>query len=374
MLKVGIAGIGLIARDYIKLFASGKINGKLTALNSRSRENMENALAQENLSGVSLFTDYHAMLESGEIDAVIICTPHFQHPQMAIDALARGIHPLVEKPVGVFGGEADALTQVAAAHPELVTGVLYCRRMVETFQQAKKMIEQGAIGPLKRINWIMTTSYRTEAYHKSSPWRGTYEGEGGGVLMTQASHQLDLFLWLCGMMPERVHAFCYTGMEREIHTENDAMIQMEFPGGATGQFIASSREFPGTNRLELTGDMGQIIVENDSHLIYTALDLPEHVYAKTSEEFFGSIPHKRSEQTFPYADNKTCQAELINDFLAAIEQGETAICPVADAMKSLLVINAAYLSSWKQQTIEFPFDFAVFEAELKKRFETTLDS
>lgn len=367
MLRIGIAGVGMIAQSYMTQVANGKIHGKVTALNSRNRANMEDALAKTGLTDVALYTDYHEMLESGKIDVVMICTPHYFHPQMAMDALARGIHPLVEKPVGVYSEEVQALAAELKKRPELRLGVLYCNRMKPLYRKVKEMVDAGAVGKLKRADWLITNLYRTAAYHKSSPWRGTYKSEGGGVLMNQASHQLDLYLWMTGL-PQTVHAFCYYGMERDIEVENDAMVHMEFAGGATGQFIASSREFPGTNRLELIGDNGQIIVEDDCRLTYTKLDMPESVFSQTSEEIFGKIPCTTIKQEFPIEDAMNYLAEITNDFLGAVETGGQPFCTLEQAMRPLTVTNAAYLSSWQRKSIALPFDAQEFTKELQARF------
>lgn len=365
MIRIGIAGVGAIAKAYIELIAQGKINGKLCAMSSRSLSNMQAIVEQYGLQDVTLYTDYSALLVSGKIDIVLICTPHELHPDMAVQAIAHGIHPLIEKPLGVNGGQAQRLLAAAQANPQICCGVLYCRRMSPAFRYVKGLIDQGKIGSLKRANWMVTNLYRTDAYHCSGDWRGTYRGEGGGVLMTQASHQLDLYLWLCGM-PCRVHAFCRS-VERKIEVENEAVIYMEFANGASGQFIASSHEFPGSNRLELSGDGGQIIVEDDSRVTCTLLKLSERQFNQTDESFFGPIPAERSETVFTPEDNRVQQAGIINDFITAATGGTPPVCPLNDAVASLLVINAAYLSAWNQQTVELPLNFVEYDNQFAQR-------
>lgn len=364
-LRLGIAGIGAIAEDYISLIAHGKIDAVLTALNSRNEAHMSSVVQKYALQDVSLFTDYHTMLESGTIDAVILCTPHDLHPDMAVQAIERGIHTLVEKPVGTCRSGAQKICDCLKRHPEICCGVLYCRRMSPVFRHVKDLVSQGILGKRKRANWIITNLYRTNAYHLSSPWRGTWKGEGGGVLMTQASHQLDLFLWLFGM-PETVHGFCYS-QERPVEVENDALLQMEFDDGATGQFIASSREFPGTNRLELIGDCAQIIVEDDTKLICRILKQPESSFSAASESKFGPIPYTETIKHFEESDNRVQQAEIINDFICAVQTGSKTVCTAEEAMQSLTVINAAYLSAWRGEAVALPMDDALFLQELHKR-------
>jgi len=368
MVRTGIAGIGAIAENYIKLVASGKVNGmELTAFSSRNVVHAQEVAEKYGFHNLSIYGDYEEMLASGKVDAVIICTPHYQHPAMGKLAVRHGIHMLVEKPIGVFSEEVKEMIELAEEKPELKSGVLYNRRACCTFHKVKELVEGNAVGSIKRANWLITNLHRTEAYHKSSPWRGTYKGEGGGILMTQASHQLDLFLWICSM-PARVRGFCYNGMERDIQVENDVTIQMEFENGATGQFIASSREFPGTNRFEISGDLGQIIVENDNHIIYNKLETSESEYSRTTSDYFGKIPYERFDFYFNDDENEVQHAAILNNFVDAIEKDEEVICPLKEAMNSLVIINGAYLSDWKQKTLDIPFDYSLFTQELKKKF------
>lgn len=369
MLRVGIAGIGFIAEEYIKLITKQAITGcEICAMSSRNKQHMEEICDTYHLGHTVLFTDYKEMLKSGLIDAVIICTPHFLHPQMAMEALDRGIHALIEKPVGVFADETELLLQSVRRHPELTTGVLYCQRMNKAFGKLHEIIDSGELGEIKRANWLITNRYRTPAYYRSRDWRGTWKGEGGGLLMTQVSHQLDLLVWLLGM-PERIQAFCGFGVEREIEVENEAMIQMWYPGNFTAQFIASGREFPGTNRLEISGSRGQVILENDNRLIYRSLAMDEREYARTSEVMFGSIPFSEEIMEFEEAENTVLQAGIVNDFIQAVAQNRKAICPVEEAVQSLNIINGAYVSSWEKTEVSFPMDLESYRKAWRERTE-----
>ena len=368
MVNIGIAGIGAIAEQYIKLITSNKIkNCKITSFSSRNRQHMEEICEKYNLKEVKLFTDYEEMLKSKEIDMVMICTPHFLHPSMAIKAVENGIHTLVEKPVGVFSDEVENLLKKLDENSNIKNGVLYCRRTSKAFNKIKKIIGCGKIGDLKRVCWIITNLYRTDSYHKSQSWKGTYKQEGGGLLMTQASHQLDLLVWLCSM-PKKINAFCYCGRERNIEVENDVTIQMEFENGATGQFISSSREFPGTNRLEIIGSKGQIILNNDSELIIRELSQDEKIYSKTTKELYGTIPYTEKTLYFDDADNSIQQSEIVNNFINGIENSEKILCSVKDALESLYLINGAYLSSWEKKEIEFPMNSKEFRKKLEEKF------
>lgn len=364
VIKIGMIGIGAIAENYINLFYQGCIEGgAITALSSRNQERMNNIIDKYELTNVNTYNNYEDLFRDQNIDMVIICTPHQQHIEIARKALEAGIHPLIEKPVGVFASEIELLLEESRGYPELKMGVLYCRRMSSVFQKANMLIKAGAIGKLKRGVWIITNLYRTNQYHQSSSWRGTYLNEGGGILMTQASHQLDIFLWLCGM-PKRVQGFCGKGMEREIEVENDVTIYMEFEHGATGQFITSSREYPGTNRLELIGDEGQLIIENDQHIILNKLCENETHYAKETTEYFGKIEYCQEEWRMQ-EDNEHQQAAIISDFIRSISEDCTPVCTVEEAIKSVEIINAVYLSDWTNSMQTLPISTKSYKNEFE---------
>jgi len=369
MIRVGIAGIGYIAEEYTKLFTQGKIKGAaITALSSRNESHMQEIKTKYALENATLFTDYDAMLRSGCIDMVMICTPHFYHPHMAIRAIEAGIHTMIEKPVGVFPEELDALMDCVKNHPTVQSGVLYCRRANPVFAKIKELLTDGAIGNLKRVTWIITDMYRPQVYFDVVDWRGTYNGEGGGMLMNQVSHHIDLLTWLCGL-PEAMQAHCYTARERNIEVENEVSITMEYPGNAIGQFIASTRECPGSSRLELSGSKGQIILENERHLTLRRLESDEQKFAVTTKIPFATIPYIEEHLHFNVADNPTVQAMIINNFIAALSGRENVLCPVEEAVKAQQFIQAAYLSSWQRQKLNLPVDAAAYSAELRKRIK-----
>lgn len=356
MLRMGIAGIGSMAEEYIRLKQENKIKGcEICALCSRNRQHMQEIRERYHLENAELFTDYHAMLESGRIDAVMICTPHLKHVEMAEAAVQRDIHVLIEKPIGVFASEAEQFLQTLLEHPKVVSGVLYCRRTSKAYQKLHRIVEAKELGALKRVNWIITNLYRTEAYHRSQVWKGKWSGEGGGLMLTQASHQLDLLVWLLGM-PEKLRAFCGCGVERGIEVENEVMIQMFYPKQMTTQFIGSSREFPGTNRLELSGSKGQIILEEDRRMIWRRLETDEREYSAGTDEIYGRIPYTEEIIEFDDSDNAVQQAAIVNNFIQAVCGKEKVLCPAREAVESLQIINGTYLSSWKNETTDIPVD------------------
>ena len=289
MIRLGIAGIGTIARDYIGLIAAGCVKDvELTALCSRSDVSLHRLQTQYSLSA-KVFQDYRTMLDSDVVDAVLITTPHGLHPEMAIQAVNAGIHVLVEKPVGIYCDEVEQVLAALEKRPEIVCGVMYNRRASRCFRTVKQMVEQGQIGELVRCTWVITDLYRTDAYYTSGSWRGSWQSEGGGILMTQASHQLDLMQWICGM-PVSVQARCTT-QNRPIKVENEAELFLTYPNGAHGHFIASAHECPGRNMLEICGTRGRITVENDRALELLLLEQDEREFTRMCPLPFEKAPY-----------------------------------------------------------------------------------
>ena len=368
-MRIGVAGIGIIAKTYLSLIVAGRA-GKVTVggVSSRDTEKAKRVLNECGLCDVPVFADFKELLHSNLIDMVIICTPHRLHPSMAIESVHAGIPALIEKPIGISMDEVLELLRVEQEAGDILCGVYYCRRMSPVFQDLKQRLDTGELGRIKRIHWMVTNLYRTQTYHNSSSWRGSYQGEGGGILLTQASHQLDLFLWLAGM-PKTVSAFCYQGMERKIEVENDVLIQMEYEGQKTGQFIASSREFPGTNRLEITGNLGKVILEEDRFMTVHCLSMPESKFSVSSNSYFGPIPYSTTQVVHPFAENEEQQAAMIRNFVEAVEMKTQPACSISDAACSLEITNAAYLSSWTKSPVTLPLPLAEYRQALNQRMK-----
>lgn len=363
MIRLGIAGIGTIANVYLNLIQAGQVQGvQISALSSRNPVNLDNAIKQHGLNGVACFTDYETMLDSGLIDAVLICTPHHEHPAMARLALRHNLHFLVDKPIGVDPCAVQDLLASMAAKPSLVGGVLYNRRQASAYQRIHRLLKSGELGELVRVTWVITNLYRTQAYYQSGSWRGTWAGEGGGLLMTQASHQLDLLQWLCGM-PNSVKAKCRT-IDRPIDVENEAVLLLEFPGQAWGHFIASARETPGSNHLEIACTKGTISLVNDSDLQVWRLTCDERDFARAAAEPFVQPSHSVERYFHNDQDNQIQQAAAIQNFIDTVTGKAAIACDLADAAQSLAIIQGAYLSDWTGQTVQIPFDADLFKSEL----------
>ena len=360
MVRLGIAGIGIIANDYIGLIAAGLVpEVSLSAICSRNQQKMDQVLEKHNLIA-DTYQNYDEMLASGTIDAVLICTPHGQHPAMTKKALEAGIHVLVEKPVGIFADEVEECLAVLDEKPELICGVMYNRRASKAYQHIKRVVASGELGELVRCTWLITNLYRTNAYYGTSPWRGSWQTEGGGILMTQASHQLDLMQWICGM-PSGMLARCST-VNRPIQVENEAELFMSYPNGAHGHFIASAHECPGTNLFEICGTKGRISIRDDSYVEILSLEQDEREFAVKCPSPFEKVAGQVEKICFDNSDNKVQQAATIQNFALAVQGKAQIQCSLADGLKSLQIIHGAYVSSWLQSNVALP----VSESQYRK--------
>lgn len=369
--RFGIIGIGKMGSLHCLRFTHELIkNGTLTAVCDISPERKEWAEKNLKAKGVEFFDDYKSLIDSGKVDAVLVATPHYDHPVIATYALSKGLHTLIEKPAGVYTKAIRELNEYAATKPELTFGIMYNQRTNKLYRFAKELVETGRLGEMKRINWIITNWYRPQAYYNQGGWRGTWAGEGGGVLINQCPHQLDLFQWLGGM-PSMIRGYAKVGRNRDINVENDVTAYMEYPNGATGVFITSTHDFPGTNRLEIDGDKGKIVIENNK-LVFTELEVAESVFNATNKKFMPSIPShktvKRMSKLGELMMNVFGQhTGIINNFTNHIIDGEPLIAPGVEGIRGLTISNAIHLSSWTGEAVELPIDEDKFIAELEKR-------
>lgn len=375
--RYGIVGIGKQGSNYAKrLYKGMDKNGVIAAVCDSSEARRK--WAEENLKGVKVFDNYKAMFDSKLIDAVIIDTPHYEHPTIAVDALKSGLHVLSDKPAGVFTKAVREAAEFGATKPQLKFGILYNQRTNKVYKKAKEIIESGRLGDLKRIVWIITNWYRPQAYYDQGGWRGTWAGEGGGVLINQDPHQLDLFTWLAGTPIKKVWSSAKT-VGRKINVENDVTAVCEFENGATGVFITSTHDAPGTNRLEITGDCGKIVIEGSNDvsmkLTFTENSVPEPEFSKTNKVFMGKIPNKVSKYKLGLVDIIKGIIEqqhivVIRNFSEVVlGKADKLIAPYADGLNGLGFSNAIHLSAWTGKQVVYPLDEELYIKELEKRIE-----
>ena len=308
------------------------------------------------------FTDSRELIRSGEVDAVIIATPHYFHTTLGIDALSNGLHTLVEKPISVHKADCERLI---AAHTDknVVFSAMFNQRTDPHYIKLRQLLQSGELGEITRVNWIITTWFRTQAYYNGGGWRATWKGEGGGVLLNQCPHQLDLMQWLFGM-PKTLRAFCDIAKWHDIEVEDNVTAYMTYPNGATGVFITTTGEAPGTNRLEVCGDRGRIIVE-DGKITWTRNEVGQAEFLRTSKERFAKPPVWNIDVPV----GKDCGPQhtgIIQNFIDAILHGAPLIAPAEEGIRSVELANAMLYSSMKDKTVEFPLDGVDFEKMLKE--------
>ncbi|MEO3215717.1 MULTISPECIES: Gfo/Idh/MocA family protein [unclassified Romboutsia] len=374
--RFGIVGIGQMGGSHASWLAEGKVAGaKLTAvcdINPAKKEWANEKLPKD----VKFFDNYIDMLDSKEIDAVLIATPHYDHPVIAIEALNRDLHTLVEKPAGVFTKKIREMNELAESKPHLVFGMMFNQRTNPLYQRIKEIVDNGEIGEIRRTNWIITTWWRPQAYYDMSDWRATWSGEGGGVLANQAPHQLDLWQWICGM-PTKVRANLQFGSHRNIAVEDDVTAFVEYENGATGTFITCTHDILGTDRFEIHGDKGKIVVEGSKKVTVKRMKESENelnkrlTFADVANLFRGEGMGDLFEvEEFEIPDQWGVQhINVMINFTEAILEGKKLLAPGTDGINGVILSNAMHLSSWTGKDIELPFDEDLYLEELNKRRE-----
>ena len=371
--RFGIIGIGKMGSQHCMRFTHGLIkNAVLTAVCDIAPERKKWAEEKVVPKGVKFFDDYKSLIDSGEVDAVLIATPHYDHPVIAKYSLEKGLHTLIEKPAGVYTKAVREMNELAATKPELTFGIMYNQRTNKLYRFAKELVETGRLGQMKRINWIITNWYRPQAYYDQGGWRGTWAGEGGGVLINQCPHQLDLFQWLGGM-PVSVRAHTEIGKNRNINVENDVTAFMEYANGATGVFITSTHDFPGTNRLEIDGNKGKLVIEGGK-LTFTELAVGETEFNAVNKKFMPRIPSKKIKKHIGLLGQAKMflfeqHTGIINNFVSNILFKTPLIAPGEEGIRGLTISNAIHLSGWTGEKVTLPIDEERYIEELEKRKE-----
>lgn len=368
--RLGIIGMGNMGVPVSKLivFEGECPEIELTAICDISEERRRwaaNTFVQKN---VKLFADAEEMMTSGLIDAVYITVPHYDHPRLAMLAFKHKLHVMLEKPAGVYTKAVREMNE-AAKDAGVKFGIMFQCRTIPVFQKVKQLLSSGAYGQIRSVTWLVTSWYRSQSYYDSGSWRATWAGEGGGVLLNQCPHNLDLLYWLCGM-PEEITAKCSVGQWHDVEIEDDVSAIFKYKNGALGTFITSTGICPGTNRLEIATDKGTIIVEDSAKLTVYELENFEQEFAKNKAASFASP--RRTKITYDFYEEKLSGHSLmLNAFAGAVLRDEPLVAQGEEGINSLTLSNGMYLSSWTNSTIKLPFDEDQFYEELKKRIATS---
>lgn len=362
--KVGVIGIGSMGSSHARNIYNGNINNaQLVAVSDINPDRLEWA-RREFGDEVKRYNNNDDFFADKNIDAVLIATPHYDHPPLAIKGFESGLHVLIEKPAGVYTKQVREMNEVAAKNNKVFC-IMYNQRTNPLFQKLKELVETGELGEIKRTNWIITNWYRPQSYYDSGDWRATWKGEGGGVLLNQNPHNLDLWQWACGM-PKRVRAFCHFGKFHDIEVEDDVTAYVEYENGATGVYVTSTGDAPGTNRLEVTGDRGKIVIE-DNKLTFWRLRTPERQFNKEFTGGFGAPECWKCE--VPVHGHETAHVGIMNDWVKAIQSGTKLLSPGEEGINGLMISNAMLLSTWTDDWVELPIDEELFYHELEKRIK-----
>lgn len=355
-LKLGIIGIGNQGGNYLSSYAKGNLPEiEITCVADIDDRRFENA--REKVPGVVCFNTADELINSGLCDAVIIATPHYFHPPMVIDCLKGGLHAMSEKPAGVYTKQVREAIEVSN-NSDKTYAMMFNQRTNCIYRKVRELVKSGEYGEMRRVSWIITDWYRTQAYYDSGSWRATWAGEGGGVMLNQCPHQLDLWQWICGM-PSKVKAFCHEGKWHNIEVEDDVTIYVEYPNGATGTFITSTGDWPGSNRLEITMDKAKILCEYDQIEKKFVIKLCKlsNALSDFTKEAEGGFEKPAVEWEIVETDGQNAQHEgVINAFAAHILRGEPLVAEGPEGINGLMISNAAFLSSWLNEEVTLPID------------------
>jgi len=353
--RLGIIGLGNIGQHHHAYLTAGKVSrAELVAVSDAIPEKLEK------YRPLKVFPEGEELIRSGLVDAVIIATPHYQHTTLGIAALQHGVHAMVEKPISAHKADAERLIAAHQSNPKVVFAGMFQLRAEPRYLKMQKLIQSGELGEIVRLSWIMTDWYRTEAYYASGGWRATWKGEGGGVLLNQSLHNLDVMQWLLGM-PASVRGFCQLGRFHQIEVEDNVSAYLEYPNGATGTFVSSTGEAPGTNRFEIAGTRGKLLLERDK-LSFTRNETDMIQFSQTAKVGFAKPEVRHVDIPFDNAPNP--HAILVQNFVNAILDCEPLIAPGEEGIHSVELANVILYSSLLGQTIQLPMDSAAYEKKL----------
>ena len=367
-IKLGIIGIGNMVSGHAGNIKNGCCPEiELTAIADINPERLDFAKQQNYAENITYFSTAEQMLDSGIINACMIAVPHYDHTKYAIECMRRGIHVMVEKPAGVYTKQVREMNAEAEKHPEVVFGMMFNQRTNCVYRKLRELVQSGNYGEIRRTNWIITNWYRPQCYYDSGDWRATWSGEGGGVLLNQCPHQLDLWQWICGM-PVKVESHLHFGKWHNIEVEDDVTTYVEYANGATGVFVTSTGDAHGTNRFEIQMDKAKFVIENDK-LTMTEYEMTEQEFSKINTQPFATVNSTTREVE---TDGENPQhIGVLNAWANAILHGGKLVAEGKEGINGLTLSNAMHLSAFLGKEVEIPFDEELYYNELMKRVATS---
>ncbi|MDD4316092.1 MAG: Gfo/Idh/MocA family oxidoreductase [Clostridia bacterium] len=355
MVCIAVIGIGRIGSVHARNLKKGKVTGaRLVAICDVQKQAYSTFC--EKYGFIPCYEDYKLMLEEIKPRAVIIATEHYFHTEIAEYCIENGVDVLVEKPVGVTTEAVKKLIAVSKSHPEVKAAVMYNQRTNPLYARAKRLVKSGALGKVVRINYIITDWYRSQAYYNEGGWRASFCGEGGGALINQCIHQLDLLQWIAGM-PKSVWVRAFT-KNRNITVENDVTALFRYEDDVFCSFSASTHELRGTNRLEIAGDKGRIVIDG-LRMKYYAFAKSEGEINASTQNGYGAVQRKTLRYSyfrFKFVARLGEQRKLIQNFVNSLNNNSPLLSPLTDGLNAVELINAAYLSAWENKEIAIPID------------------
>jgi len=355
--RLGIIGIGNMGTTHGRNLLAGKVAGLRLG-----------AVADPDPARLALFPDVPGfttaedLIASGTVNAILIATPHYDHVPLGVAGLEAGLHVLVEKPIAVYTADAEVLLEAHRRHPELVFSAMFNQRTDPRYRKVRDLIRNGELGAIQRVTWIITDWFRTEAYYASGGWRATWSGEGGGVLLNQCPHQLDLWWWLFGA-PQRIRAFCHLGKYHDIEVEDDVTAYLEYDSGMTGHFITTTGEHPGSNRLEISAERGRVVVEGD-RVSWIRNTMETSAWSKVATG--GFVGPDTWQVEIPTSGRGGQHVEIMQNFADAILHGKPQLAPAAEGVHSVELANAMLYSSFLNETVSLPLDGKAYAAHLRE--------
>lgn len=371
--RLGIIGLGAQGEAYANFIEEGRVN-RMTVGAICDIDESKKARADE--LGVPFYSDYIEMLDSDDIDAVVTTVPHYLHPEMGIASLKRSIPVLIEKPAGVYTKQVNRLFDYADQQKDVIFAIMFNQRTNQLYIDLRDLIASGELGKLRHTSWIITNWWRPQRYYDQSEWRATWGGEGGGVLVNQAPHQLDLWQWMCGV-PKRCFARLAFGFQRDIVTEDEVNALVDFCDGATGHFMTSTNDIVGTDRLEILLDAGKIVVEDSAKVkIYRLKEDERSLSDKMTMEDVRKLFSMQMDPSELYSVEEKeytsvwgqQHCSVLENFADAIIDGTDLIADGRDGINGVRLANAMQLSAWTGEDIDmvdFPEDR--YLEELNKR-------
>jgi predicted dehydrogenase len=372
--RLGIVGLGAQGSMYAQLITDGMVPNMEIGAICETNPVMAEPI-RSTYPGVGFYRNLSTMLDSGDVDAVVICVPPYLHPKVAIAALERDIHALVEKPAGIYTKQVRELNDYAANKPELSFAMMFNQRSNPLYRRIKQIVGGGELGNIRHTSWIITTWWRPQAYYKQSAWRATWGGEGGGILVNQAPHQLDLWQWICGL-PRSVYAKVAYGFRRDLAVEDEVTALVDYGDGSTGILVTAVHDLVGTDRFEILGDNGKIVVENSKTATVTRLSRPEREISDemSADDVRRVLTGQLDKDAFSAAEviefdsvGGSQHADVLQNFAANILDGTPLIASGGEGINGVRLANAIHLSSWTGNEVPLEFDEDVYLSELNQR-------